>query len=798
MAQDVNVTPAPAVGPGPGGSAFGSPAAPDADGAGPGWRRDVLRWTPLSTVVLCACATLLATGTPVADLALYALYVVYGVLVPGTLVFRVLRAAPHTLVEDLAYGAAVGLTLEVLAWGAFSTAGLQRLAILWPLAVIVPFTAMPGLRRHWRPRGYVAVPAAWAWSVAVLVCGALWYLYGAYLIENPILPTSASTGQFLDLAYQMSLAGNAKHSFPPTLPQVAGEPLHYHWFAFVHMAMTSLVGHLDLPVVAFRLMIPALTALMLVVTSVTGWRLTERKWAGPVAAVLFFAVGEFGFSYPDSMPFGSPEVVLMVWASFSMTYSQPLLIALVGSIGDIFRPGADAGSPPAAGAVPPFRGPGAFVLVGLLAFASSAAKASSLPVVLGGLGTAALASLVRRRRVPWPAVGIAGVVGACQLFSTAVVFRFQTYGLQIQPLINLSPNWASGRRSRATKALIAAGTGLAFLLHTQLRVFGLIPLLARRRCKLSDREWFLLGGTAAGVGLFLLLAGFNATYFLHAGLAFGVFLSAAGFVAVFERARMSRRAVWTLGAGAAGYVSVLTLVVWRWSAGVDARVARAVGGGHGPTSYGAILPVLTLALGLLGTVALGAAAWFAARGRVRGLRGRGRIVLLTAVLLAGAPTLPLDVLHASHVGWWGTFPMPAQKVEAARWIRAHSSPDDVVATNVHCLSPDDYANPDEACEIANSWWLSAYSERSVLVEGWDFAPRLQATGGKSFWDPALLALNDSAVYRPTAEILHELSSAHHVKYVVVDRKFRPESPTLARLARPVFDNGRVVVYRLAG
>jgi len=39
-----------------------------------------------------------------------------GVVVPGTLVYRALRGPVHTLVEDIAMGAAVGLVLELAAW----------------------------------------------------------------------------------------------------------------------------------------------------------------------------------------------------------------------------------------------------------------------------------------------------------------------------------------------------------------------------------------------------------------------------------------------------------------------------------------------------------------------------------------------------------------------------------------------------------------------------------------------------------------------------------------------------------
>jgi hypothetical protein len=175
-----------------------------------------------------------------------------------------------------------------------------------------------------------------------------------------------------------------------------------------------------------------------------------------------------------------------------------------------------------------------------------------------------------------------------------------------------------------------------------------------------------------------------------------------------------------------------------------------------------------------------------------GLRGRGGVVLLTAALLAGAPTLLLDL---TKPGWapsvWGAMPLQKSRVDAALWVRAHSAPNEVIATNEHYLP-----------ESTNSrvFTLSAYSERSVLVEGWGFAPRVSATGGGDgrgpFWDQQLLELNDDAFYGPTPAVLAELRDKHHVRYLVVERRAGVESPQLHELARKVFDNGTELVFDL--
>jgi hypothetical protein len=147
-------------------------------------------------------------------------------------------------------------------------------------------------------------------------------------------------------------------------------------------------------------------------------------------------------------------------------------------------------------------------------------------------------------------------------------------------------------------------------------------------------------------------------------------------------------------------------------------------------------------------------------------------------------------IRAPNGGAYVNVAMPASRVEAARWVRDHSAPDDIVATNVHCLG---YWG--SLCD-SRSFWLSAYSERSVLVEGWGFAPRL-ATGLGPFWDPQKLAVNDAAIAASTEDNIRTMRHTYGVRWLVVDRSVGAEAPELATLAEKRFDNGRIAVYELA-
>jgi hypothetical protein len=722
----------------------------------------VLRWAPLAATLAFVAGVLLRDDTPLLDLLRYAGYGTLAVLLPGTLVYRLLRGKPHTMVEDLALGAAVGLCLELAGWALFSWVGLLGYVWLWPLLVIVPLLFV---RRVWRFTYNLRAPLGWSWAVAGVVCWFTAYLAAVFLDRNPVLPRDEDTLQYLDLSYQLSLAGGASNGLPPDLPQVAGEPLYYHWFAYVHLAMTGLVGHIDLPVVALRLAVPGLCALAIVLTAVVGWRVSGRPYVGAVASVLFFAVGEFNFSAPVSLPFGT-EVAFVVWHGVSMTYAWVLVIALIVPLVAVVS--ADR------------VGWRQWVLCGLLVLGSSGGKGSTLPVVGLALLLTAVAVLVSRRRIPWGVLGAGLLVLAGQLFATVVIYHFQSYGVTVGPLSGLAPFWTD-----SPSRLAPVGVWVAFGLNMLLRTAGIVPLLWLTRGRLDPAQWLLVGGGVAGLGLYLVLAqpGSGNQYFLRTGFAFAVIASAWGYGLLLERADLPRWAGVTLGAAAVGYVLVLVVLQLRNAPPVPDW-----------PQIEALLPLLRWAAGLTGVAVLLGFAWWLAARRLPALRRRGGLVLLTGVLLAGAPGLVMDAaksLQAPNGGPYPAIPLPQSRVDAARWVRDHSGRSDVLATNVHCLSGE---VPD-ACD-SRSFWLSAYAERPVLVEGWGFSPRQALVGLTPFWNPALLSLNDAAFTDPTPSTLDELRDGHGVRWLVVDRAVGEESPLLRTLAEPVYDNGRLAVYRL--
>ena len=285
--------------------------------AAPAARRRAVRWFPTAAVAVAAAGLLLAVGTHPLDIIRYAAYALLGLALPGTLVYRALRGAPHSFADDAFVGTALGFGLELAAWTVFSAADLRAALWCWPALVVVPFAVVPRLRRHWRPRYPQAAPPAWSWAVGAVVVLVLAVVTVLFAAPHPPYPASPRF-YFRDLVYGLSLVTEAMHHLPPRVPQVAGEPLHYHWFAYAHDAAASLMTGLPAPVVFYRLSVPLLCVVSVPLLAVVGWRVSGRPWVGAVATTLAFAVTELTVEF-YARP--SDSTAFRLWGSVTTTYA---------------------------------------------------------------------------------------------------------------------------------------------------------------------------------------------------------------------------------------------------------------------------------------------------------------------------------------------------------------------------------------------------------------------------------------------------------------------------------------------
>ncbi|PZG13275.1 hypothetical protein, partial [Nonomuraea aridisoli] len=164
----------------------------------------------------------------------------------------------------------------------------------------------------------------------------------------------------------------------------------------------------------------------------------------------------------------------------------------------------------------------------------------------------------------------------------------------------------------------------------------------------------------------------------------------------------------------------------------------------------------------------------------------GYAVPSSAVTVAGH-VLPLEEDERERL-------IPKGALAAGRWLRDHSAPGDVVATDLHCLHPRWVA-----CD-SRHYWVSAFTERRVLVEGWAYAEstlsraELFATPYLTlpYADPVRLAANDAVFRTPTAENVQHLATKYGVKWL-----FTGINPQLGKFARLRFRNATSSVYEIA-
>jgi hypothetical protein len=138
-------------------------------------------------------------------------------------------------------------------------------------------------------------------------------------------------------------------------------------------------------------------------------------------------------------------------------------------------------------------------------------------------------------------------------------------------------------------------------------------------------------------------------------------------------------------------------------------------------------------------------------------------------------------------------------MEAGRWLRDHSSPDDLVATNAHCA----YMEGSETCYNLH-FAIAAYAERRVLVEGWGFSAtaHVQAAklnvyvGSVPYWKPDVLADNGAVFNHPSDENVRKLRDKYGVRWLFVDETQGVPPVELTRYATLRYRAGPSVVYEI--
>jgi hypothetical protein len=288
----------------------------------------------------------------------------------------------------------------------------------------------------------------------------------------------------------------------------------------------------------------------------------------------------------------------------------------------------------------------------------------------------------------------------------------------------------------------------------------------------------------------------NQLYFLRVT---PLLLAVAGAWGLAILARRPPRRTATLAAGSffvTGFVFALVLERLTPSSLTAGRT-------HAPSE----LVVLSQTLLLLAAVALVAVTiTILARSRPS-LRGVAPLVCATLVLGMGTaastePALRLLVTprEENHVARdIGAKPtIGVGGITAARWLRDHSDPDAIVATNSHCRIPDR-----RPCDHRTTW-VAAFTERQILIEGWSYTSVTNAEGKKQghttpyldYWKPRVLAANDRVFRRPTQAAVTRLHQRYGVDWLFADEREGADLAGLEKVADLRYRKGDYAVYRI--
>jgi hypothetical protein len=409
----------------------------------------------------------------------------------------------------------------------------------------------------------------------------------------------------------------------------------------------------------------------------------------------------------------------------------------------------------------------------LLAVADVGGKSSNAPVLVAGAGLVALVSLFPRalpRRDAWLTFG-------CIRAATAAAYAVLLSGSagNLHRGLGASAGTFGFLPAPGPKTGIAVGT-LAVALSMAAKWAGVGVLALDRRTRSSSAVWLAVGAGTAGLLLMAVLVhpGSSQLYFpLSASVLVGV-VSAWGLGVGLERLATPGMQMSIVGGLAACLIGLgryygategqrwqSPMVVWL-SAVIVAVVVAAVVVPRVPRAWWGTL-VASLAVAL--TVSAASSGVIAATDHAR--------TSPSAIPAANAPLALSDTQRS-----------------ALLWLRHHSDPDDIVATNRQCSGPQ--IGDAVPCPQARWFWTAALTHRRMYIEGVDYAaPTIPPSANET----NKVVLSRRFVDQPTEEDARTLWTAG-VRWVVVD-KASTERRDWAPFATVKHDTVTTDVLRLA-
>jgi len=745
-------------------------------------------WLPAGLLLALTFAVLWYFEVSPGTTAIFCLYLTLGIVLPGTLWWRFFHRGRGSFVADVAAGLALGYIGEVFTYIGARVVGLPLLVLMWPLGTIAAFAAVPSLRHYWRTGPDAErPPLLWRWSMTVLAgVTLLWSVkfFRSYGLRYPYNSTPDT-----DSTFHLALLGEARHHMPMVVAWFTGEPLWYHWFVYPEMAATSWVTGIEPNVLLLRLSVLPMLMAFAVLVGLLARKVTGAWWTGVAGSALTLLVlsphpyqwrlWEFYRNLAFSGLDDGSSLRLTAWTGPTQTFGALLFVPLMLVLVDLLRER---------------RNPRGWLLFTLLLAGVMGGKATFLPLLFCGLLLVLTADLVFRRSLNRGALIALGITLGGLAFSQIVLFGGTSQGTELKPLTDMK----TGGLGVTTGYSVGGDTGRLLVLAALTvlawaAIWGGLGGLLRRRLPAAEIT-VLLGIGFSGIAATLLTgqSGDSQRFFVEAARPYLSVAAVAGLFALVPAGRLTRRtALHLIGALALGVVAVQAIQLTGSGSPPNLQSA----GSYGSLTVAIVTPYIVLAL-LAGAFVI---ALMLAR--------RPMIPALVVALLAGfglntsVQNFYLIAQESRQSGWrnvvHGTVIVSAGTEQAGRWLREHSSPDDLVATNAHCLMWDG------RCSDLH-FSMTAYSERRMLVEGWGFTTTAHQQAAKldtwvgyvPYWKPQILADNDAVFDAPSARSVALLRDHYRVRWLFVDETQSSVSPHLADFATERYRSGVCVVYEL--
>lgn len=748
------------------------------------WRRLVgSSWAPIVATLVGLALIVVSQDVAILDLLKFSGYLGLAVALPGVFTWRLLlrhlhtgEADPPTWFEDLTLGTIFGFGVQLPFYLFGVWIGLPLLFLVVPAAVLA-VSATPVGRRVWTlPTRRLDVRASWALAVTI-VYAAAWLAF--YLFPKRPLSLLPSQTPSVDETFHQALISELLHHVPPQIPFLLDTPLAYHWFVHAQMATDHWVTQLDTAVLLRILMPVAMLTLTILGLGAAALRLSRRPVAAVIAPALLIA-GAFSLMGPHYVDatFSEPFLSRRFISSPSQSYGFMMALPAIMLIFEVLRPDHRASRL-------------TWITLALTLLALSGSKATFMPIFLCGALAAWAVHYALTRTVSRTMAGVVGLLLVVTAFAQVVLLRGSTGAMAFAPFRTAEQAVKSQHFEITTLSTVAMTTTL--LIGWLLYGAGAFGLHVGGRWHDLRALWMLLSiPVGIAVALLFFRSGLSQLWFQRSVAELVVLVSAWGVVQLLPNPLTTRHAV-RLG----GVAVVAGLVAFTISSALEAGRPK---------------PELTTLSGVIATAlapVVIVATWLLARRLAprltTGATTSAGVFLLACLLglsLSNPAALAYDILTKNQPQ--ARKPPKDQfapgGVAAAVWIRKHSENDDIIATNVHCRNPDD-----KHCDNRN-FWISAYAERRVVVEGWGYTSgtnedsagdnRNRRTG---IPDKERLRINDAAFERPKPATVRRLVETYDVSFLLVSKLYDVKLDRLKALHQMVkkkYSNDTYVVFKV--